>query len=52
MIASGDRRPEAVTSYGRQIKLQRESVMAEVCLHVSLTGLYTLVGIGLVIVFM
>jgi hypothetical protein len=37
---------------GRQIKLQPDSVMAHVCLHVTLTGLYTILGIGLVIVFM
>ena len=36
-----------------QIKLQHpESVMADVCLGVTVAGLYTLVGMGLTIVFM
>jgi hypothetical protein len=37
---------------GREIKLQPESVMADVRLGVTIAGLYTLVGMGLVIVFM
>jgi hypothetical protein len=37
---------------GRQIKLQPESVMADVCLGVTVAGLYTLVGMGLTIAFM
>jgi hypothetical protein len=37
---------------GKQIKFQSESVMADVCLGVTVAGLYTLVGIGLAIVFM
>jgi len=36
----------------RPVKLQSEGVMADVCLGVTVTGLYTLVGLGLVIVFM
>jgi hypothetical protein len=36
----------------RQIKLEPESVMADVCLGVTVTGLYTLVGMGLIIAFM
>jgi hypothetical protein len=36
----------------RQIKLQPESVMADVWLGVTVAGLYTLVGMGLIIVFM
>jgi hypothetical protein len=36
----------------RQIKLQPESVMADVYLGVTVTGLYTLVGMGLIIAFM
>ena len=36
---------------GRQ-KLQPESVMADVCLGITVAGLYTLVGMGLIIVFM
>jgi hypothetical protein len=36
-----------------QIKLQPpESIMADVCLGVTVAGLYTLVGMGLTIVFM
>jgi len=35
-----------------QPNLQSESVMADVCLGVTVAGLYTLVGMGLVIVFM
>jgi hypothetical protein len=38
--------------HGKQIKLQPESIMADVCLGVTVTGLYTLVGMGLAIVFM
>jgi hypothetical protein len=37
---------------GRQIKPQPESVMADVCLGVTVTGIYTLVGMGLIIAFM
>ena len=37
---------------GRQIKLQPESLMADVFLGLTVTGLYTLVGMGLVIAFM
>jgi hypothetical protein len=37
---------------GRQIKLPPESVIADVYLCVMVTGLYTLVGMGLIIVFM
>ena len=37
---------------GRQIKLQPESVMADVRLGITVAGLYTLVGMGLIIVFM
>jgi len=37
---------------GRQIKLQPDSVMADVLLGVTVAGLYTLVGMGLVIAFM
>jgi hypothetical protein len=36
----------------KQINLESEGVMADVCLGVAVTGLYTLVGMGLVIVFM
>ena len=37
---------------GRQIKLEPESVMADVRLGVTVASLYTLVGMGLVIAFM
>jgi hypothetical protein len=36
----------------RPIKLLSEGVMADVRLGVTVTGLYTLVGMGLVIAFM
>ena len=36
----------------KQIKFQSESVMADVCLGVTIAGLYTLVGMGLAIAFM
>jgi hypothetical protein len=36
----------------RQIKPQPESVMADVCLGITIAGLYTLVGMGPTIVFM
>ena len=31
---------------------ESESVMSDVCLGVAITGIYTLVGMGLVLVFM
>ena len=43
-------RRSAVTR--RQIKLEPEGVMADVCLGVTVAGLYTLVGMGLIIAFM
>ena len=36
----------------RQIKLEPERVMADVCLGVTVAGLYALVGMGLTIAFM
>jgi hypothetical protein len=36
----------------RPTKLPSDGVMADVCLGVTVTGLYTLVGMGLVIAFM
>ncbi|SRR5258706_9829044 len=36
----------------KQIKFQSESVMADVCLGITVAGLYILVGMGLIIVFM
>ena len=38
--------------HGKQIKFQSESVMADVRLGITVAGLYTLVGMGLIIVFM
>jgi hypothetical protein len=35
-----------------QIRLPSESVMADICLCVRVTGVYTLVGLGLIIAFM
>jgi hypothetical protein len=37
---------------GKEIKFQSDSVMADVYLGVTVAGLYTLVGMGLIIVFM
>jgi hypothetical protein len=36
----------------KQINAESESVIADVCLGVAVTGIYTLVGMGLIIVFM
>jgi hypothetical protein len=36
----------------RQIKLQPESIMTDLCLGVTVAGLYALVGMGLTIAFM
>jgi hypothetical protein len=36
----------------KQLKFQSENVMADICLGVTVAGLYTLVGMGLIIVFM
>jgi hypothetical protein len=36
----------------QQIKPESASVMADVCLGAIVAGLYTLVGMGIVIVFM
>jgi len=38
--------------HGKQIKFQSKSVMADVRLGITVAGLYTLVGMGLIIVFM
>ena len=37
---------------GKQLHFPSEGVMADVCLGVTVTSLYTLVGMGLIIVFM
>jgi len=37
---------------GKQLNFPSESIMADVCLGVTVTGLYTLVGLGIIIVFM
>jgi hypothetical protein len=36
----------------KQIHFEPESIMSEVCLGVAITGLYTLVGMGLALAFM
>jgi hypothetical protein len=36
----------------RQTKIQSESVMADVYLGITVAGLYTVVGMGLIIAFM
>jgi hypothetical protein len=36
----------------KQINPESESVIADVCLGVVVTGIYTIVGMGLIIVFM
>ena len=51
LFGTGQLRGE-VQMPGRQIKPQPESVMADVYLGVTVTGLYTLVGMGLIIAFM
>jgi hypothetical protein len=51
LFGTGQLRGE-VQMPGRQIKPQPESVMADVCLGVTVTGIYTLVGMGLIIAFM
>jgi hypothetical protein len=35
----------------KQIELQSESIMADLCLGVAIAGVNTLIGIGLIIVF-
>jgi hypothetical protein len=37
--------------FARHIRLPTDNLMAEVCLGVTVTSLYTLVGLGLIIVF-
>lgn len=36
----------------RQIKVPSDGVMAQVCLGVTVTTLYTLVGLGIIVAFM
>jgi hypothetical protein len=36
----------------RPLKLPSDDVMADVCLGITVTGLYTLVGLGVAIAFM
>jgi hypothetical protein len=50
MICLDNRAENAMTR--RQMKLEPERVMADVCLGVTVAGLYTLVGMGLIIAFM
>jgi hypothetical protein len=48
----GDKSRREVPVRSKQINPESESVMADVRLGVAVTGLYTLVGMGIVIVFM
>jgi hypothetical protein len=52
MVLGQDKSGREVPVRSKQINLGSESVMADVCLGVAVTGLYTLVGMGLVLVFM
>ena len=52
MLLGWDKSRREVPVSSKQINLQSESVMADVCLGITVAGLYTLVGMGLVIVFM
>jgi hypothetical protein len=52
MLLGWDKSRQEVPVSSKQINLQSESVMADVCLGITVAGLYTLVGMGLVIVFM
>jgi hypothetical protein len=51
MLLGRDKSRREVPVSSKQI-IESESVMADVCLGVAVTGLYTLVGMGLIIVFM
>jgi len=37
--------------FRRQIRLQSESIAADICLGVAIAGVNTLIGIGLILVF-
>ena len=52
MLLGRDKSRREVPVRSKQINLESESVMADVCLGVAVTGLYTQVRMGLGIVFM
>ncbi len=52
MSLGRDKSRRKVPVHSKQIHFKPESVMADVCLGVTVAGLYTLVGMGLVLVFM
>jgi hypothetical protein len=52
MSLGRDKSRREVPVHNRQINPQAESVMADIYLGVTVTGLYTLVGMGLIIAFM
>jgi hypothetical protein len=52
MAASVRPRAGAVSLLGRETKFQPERVMADLYLGVTVAGLYTLVGMGIIIAFM
>ncbi len=37
--------------FRKRIKLQSESIQADICLGVAIAGVNTLIGIGLILVF-
>jgi hypothetical protein len=51
-VVGPDKSRREVPVRSKQIKPTSASVMADVYLGVAVTGLYTLVGMGLIIVFM
>ena len=51
-VIGGDKSRREVPVHSKQINPQPESVMADVYLGVTVAGLYTLVGMGLIIAFM
>jgi hypothetical protein len=52
MSLGRDKSRREVPVHSKQINPQAESVMADIYLGVTVTGLYTLVGMGLIIAFM
>jgi hypothetical protein len=52
MSLGRDKSRREVPVHSKQINPQPESIMADIYLGVTVTGLYTLVGMGLIIAFM
>jgi hypothetical protein len=52
MSLGRDKSSRQVLVRSKQINPESESVIADVCLGVVVTGIYTIVGMGLIIVFM